>query len=80
MDFASIASTLTPLALLACPLGMGAMMWMMARGNRKNDADEPTDRQPVSVEVLREEQRRLSEEIDRLEGADAPQPTIAQPR
>lgn len=76
MEIASAATTLSPLLLLACPVGMGLMMWMMARGNKSakpSDGQAPRESsaEPASVEVLREEQRRLSEEIDRLEGGDA---------
>jgi hypothetical protein len=38
-------SILFSLALLACPLGMGLMMWFMARGMRK---DAPADQPPAS--------------------------------
>ena len=33
--------SLAPFALLACPLGMGAMMWMMMRGKEKEEAPRP---------------------------------------
>lgn len=81
MELATISSTLSPLALLACPLGMGVMMWFMMRGNKpKEGPPAPTERpldQPASIEVLRGEQARLSAEIDRLEEdptADAGRP------
>jgi hypothetical protein len=75
---------LPTLLLLACPVGMGLMMFFMARGNRSSQrnaraAAERPERSadhPVSLEVLREEHRRLGEEIDRLEApaADRQQP------
>lgn len=35
--------TLIPLALLACPIGMGLMMWMMMRGKEEPASSEPAD-------------------------------------
>lgn len=72
MGIASITSSLAPLAVLACPVGMGAMMWMMARGTKRGQPSERPHEpdigsQPASLELLLEEHRRLGEEIDRLE-------------
>ncbi len=82
MEIATITSNLVPLAFLACPVGMGAMMWMMARGNRTKQREEvgPNAERasnPASLEVLREEHQRLGAAIEELEQrprADEPQP------
>lgn len=79
MEIASVTSSLTPLAFLACPVGMGAMMWFMMRGNksqRQSDRETPpsdASRHP-SVELLREEHDRLGAEIDRLEHGQVESP------
>jgi hypothetical protein len=61
-------SVLVSLALLACPVGMGVMMWFMAKGQRNKT--QPLAGHPRSLEQLREEQRRLDEEIRRIETSD----------
>lgn len=50
------------LALVACPVGMGLMMWFMARGMRGGDKKEQH-----TVEEMRVEQQRLAGEVERLE-------------
>jgi len=51
-------------AALACPVGMGAMMWFMAKGMRKEKASaEP----PKDATDLRVEHARLGAQIERLE-------------
>lgn len=73
MEFIRMATILPSLALLACPVGMGLMMWFMAKGQRKQDPQSAQPDQPAhprSVEQMREEQRRLDLEISRLEGAE----------
>jgi len=48
------------LAVLACPLGMGVMMWMMMRG--KKEPQQPSAPSP-------EELTRLRAEVDQLKAA-----------
>lgn len=53
------------LALLACPVGMGAMMWFMSRGmGGRRDSKSP------SASELRTERSALDDEIARLERAE----------
>lgn len=63
------------LALLACPVGMGAMMWIMSKGmmgaNKPNGTEDP-QAQSDSVEDLRKQQQKLADDIARLEEHDAP--------
>lgn len=71
-------NVLLPLALLACPVGMGLMMWFMSRGNRRPDGPAPAS----TVEDLHAEHARLQAEIDRRESAstDASDGASAAPR
>lgn len=54
---------LVAVVLLACPVGMGAMMWFMGKNSKKDD----TPAAPSSVEGLRAEQQRIAAEIDQVE-------------
>jgi hypothetical protein len=62
MEFALLA--------LLCPIGMGLMMWFMAKGmsmgrdkgSTRSDAEEPR-----SLEELRAEQERLASQIAEFE-------------
>lgn len=57
-------SILLAAAVIACPVGMGAMMWFMAKGKRK---EQPAADQPENAAELRAEHARLGEEIERLD-------------
>lgn len=50
--------SLYPLVLLACPIGMGLMMWMMMRGGNK-EKSAPLNHQDEEIARLRTEVERL---------------------
>ena len=52
--------SLYALALLACPVGMGAMMWMMMRG--QNNSSVPDEGSPKQAELA-----ALHAQIDQLQ-------------
>ena len=59
------ATPLLALCALVCPVGMGAMMWFMARGSRSKEAPPPSS--PATLDDLRHEHERLGTQIESLE-------------
>jgi len=48
------------MAVLACPLGMGAMMWLMMRSGKKTSAEAaPTEASAAELAQLRADLDRL---------------------
>jgi hypothetical protein len=56
------------LPVLACPVGMGLMMWFMMRGKRP--AADPPHTAPTSGQE--QELARLCEEVEALSGGQTP--------
>ena len=76
-------SPLLLLAVLACPIGMGLMMFFMGRGmmggtKQQNDSRQG-DANASSLAEMKAEQARLAEKIEALEGqqsqGETPEPT-----
>ena len=57
--------SLYALALLACPVGMGAMMWMMMRGNKAQPDDADPSAKRAELTGLRAQIDQLQAERDR---------------
>ncbi len=55
--------TFYALAVLACPVGMGLMMWLMMRGNRPTDQQRGLEAGPSATDA---ELARLRAELDQL--------------
>ncbi|GHG01692.1 hypothetical protein GCM10018777_10440 [Streptomyces albogriseolus] len=66
-----MANLLYILPALACPVGMGLMMWFMMRPKRGSQADPTGDRQELT---------RLRKEIDALRSEQASRDTTPQDR
>ena len=64
------------LPLLACPVGMLLMMWLLGKGMGSGRKEDEATEAPA-VEELRSEQRRLGAEIERLEGRNGKDPAGA---
>lgn len=63
--------TLFILVLLACPVGMGAMMWMMMRNPSNGQAQQsPASAQEQELARLRAEIRDLRDEAGRTSTPD----------
>jgi hypothetical protein len=50
---------LYPLLLLACPLGMGVLMWLMMRGSRRRTPEDSAPPSQAELDELRKEIRVL---------------------
>ena len=65
--------SLYALALLACPVGMGLMMWLMMRGNRQQPAADETAAKQAELAGLQAQIDQLQARRDHERGDAARQ-------
>lgn len=68
MLIAAATSALFLLAILACPVGMGLMMWFMRKGMMGGKS--PREADDMALPDLKAEQARLAEKIAALESRE----------
>lgn len=59
------------LCAVACPVGMGAMMWLMMRGGRSRQSGDNQAPMSTPDQAAQEELTRLRAELDELREARA---------
>ena len=73
----ALASPLLALCAVACPVGMGAMMWFMARGSRSNAS--PPAQSPATLDDPRHGHERPVAQPESPEGTHADAEASDQP-
>ncbi|MBT2396000.1 hypothetical protein [Streptomyces sp. ISL-100] len=68
------------LPVLACPIGMGLMMWFMMR-SRQSNAGQPPHTTPAAPTAEQEQElARLRKEVEALRGESAPKTDLRKDR
>lgn len=65
--------SLYALALLACPLGMGAMMWVMMRGNKQQPPGPETATKQAELASLQAQIDQLQAQRDHARNESTPE-------
>lgn len=60
-----MSEALLALAVLACPVGMGVMMWFMMRGSKNSSPSAPVPSPATEVELT-----KLRAEVDQLRASE----------
>ncbi len=62
------------LAVLACPVGMGLMMWMMMRGGKSTNQTPPADAQVTRLRAELDQLKAAQRDRSPQGSSDAPKP------